>query len=150
MQSIESGRSLGPSHSNEQATASEAPRVREYRLCGLFAYFSGTPVAAAIIGVVAVLLFVVDFKVAMSEPIDESTLARVVREGGGPGLRVLAYLAIAVAIIVAVQLARAMVARTAPTKPAGASLCLQPVRAHAIESAAVELGQSKVATAGYK
>ena len=34
MQSIEDGRSLGSSHLTEQATAPEAPRVREYRLNG--------------------------------------------------------------------------------------------------------------------
>ncbi len=48
----------------------------------IYAYSSEKSVAATVIGVVAVLLFVVDFKVAMSEATGDSRLARVVHEEG--------------------------------------------------------------------
>jgi hypothetical protein len=51
--------------------------------CAGLAFYSGLPAAAAALGVSAVMLFVVDFRVAMSEPFRESAVGRIAREEGG-------------------------------------------------------------------
>ncbi|TCK33338.1 hypothetical protein B0G84_7547 [Paraburkholderia sp. BL8N3] len=86
--------------------------------CAALAFYSRLPAAAVILGLFAVLLFVVDFRVAMSEPFRESAIGRIAREEGGPTMRGMVYLAIAVALLLAGQFVLSLAARAAPSEPA--------------------------------
>ncbi|WP_157658150.1 hypothetical protein [Burkholderia ubonensis] len=90
--------------------------------CAALAFYSGMTAVSAVIGVFAILLFVVDFRVSMSEPVRESTLGRIAREEGGPTVRWIVYLALAIALLLAAQFVMLMASRAAPTEPTSA-LC---------------------------
>lgn len=88
--------------------------------CAALAFYLGLPAVAVILGMVAIMLFVVDFRVAMSEPFRESAIGRIAREEGGPTMRGMVYLALAVALLMAGQFVMALAARASPTEPVSA------------------------------
>lgn len=88
--------------------------------CAALAFYSGLPAVAVILGLLAIMLFIVDFRVAMSEPFRETAIGRIAREEGGPTMRGMVYLALAVALLLAGQFVMALVARSAPTEPVSA------------------------------
>ncbi|BFG80793.1 hypothetical protein PTKU46_88270 [Paraburkholderia terrae] len=88
--------------------------------CAALAFYSGLPAVAALLGLFAVMLFVVDFRVAMSEPFRESAIGRIAREEGGPTMRGIVYLALAIALLLAAQFVMALAARVAPAEAASA------------------------------
>jgi len=90
--------------------------------CAALAFYSGLPAVSVILVIVAIMLFVVDFRVAMSEPFRESAIGRIAREEGGPTMRGMVYLALAVALLLAAQFVMALAARSAPSEPVSA-LC---------------------------
>ncbi|MGB8420263.1 hypothetical protein [Paraburkholderia sp.] len=85
--------------------------------CAALAFYLGVPGVTVVLGLVAVLLFVVDFRVTMSEHFRESAIGRIAREEGGPATRLIIYLAFGVALLLAAQLVTALAARTDPMAP---------------------------------
>lgn len=90
--------------------------------CAALTYYSGLPAVAVILGLLATALFVVDFRVAMSEAFRESAIGRIAREEGGASMRGMVYLALAVALLLASQFVMLVAARAAPAEPVSA-LC---------------------------
>lgn len=90
--------------------------------CAALAFYSGWPVVAVVLGLAAIVLFAVDFRVAMSEPFRESAIGRIAREEGGPTMRGMVYVAFAVALLLAGQFVLAVAARATPNEPVSA-LC---------------------------
>ena len=88
--------------------------------CAALAFYSGLPAVSVLPGMVAIMLFVVDFRDAMSEPFRESAIGRVAREEGCLTMRGMVYLALAVALLLPGQFVMALAARAAPTEPVSA------------------------------
>lgn len=88
--------------------------------CAALAFYSGLSAVAVVLGLLAIMLFVVDFRVAMSAPFRESAIGRIAREEGGPTMRGMVYLALAVALLLAGQFVMVLATRSAPTEPASA------------------------------
>lgn len=86
--------------------------------CAVLAFYTGMTAVSVVIGAFAVLLFIVDFRVSMSEPVRESALGRIAREEGGPTFRGMVYLALAIALLLAAQFVMLTASRAAPAKPA--------------------------------
>ncbi|WP_139253347.1 hypothetical protein [Burkholderia ubonensis] len=85
--------------------------------CAALAFYSDLAAVAVVLGLFAILLFVVDFRVTMSEPFRESMIGRIAREEGGTAMRATAYLALALALLLAGQFVMVLASRATPTEP---------------------------------
>ncbi len=59
--------------------------------CAALAFYLGLPGVTVLLGLFAVLLFVVDFRVTMSEHFRESASGRIAPEEGGSATRLIVY-----------------------------------------------------------
>ncbi|MXN79619.1 hypothetical protein GR157_33475 [Burkholderia sp. 4701] len=93
--------------------------------CAALAFYSELTAVAAVLGLFAILLFVIDFRVTMSEPFQESIIGRIAREEGGAAMRTTVYLALGLCLLFAGQFVMLIAWRATPNElsPAICFIC---------------------------